>query len=321
MPDSSALLDPALAAIARNMPPAVRSSIFDTPLEARRGFEAAVADARRRMTLPVVGRIEDAVVRHDRATVPIRVYRPGTPPPHPTLLFLHGGGFVLGGIEQMDDIARRICRDVDSVLVSAGYRLAPEAPFPAAFDDAVNVAAWVVKRAAQLGGGAKRVGLVGESAGGNLAASAALVLAARGISLAAQLLVVPGVDLSLGPEAGEFPMLTGRDLQAIAKCYLGPAGIAANRFPPSPLYAEDLRGLPATVIGVAGHDPLAQSIEAFARRLEEARVPLHLHKFADMFHPFFGFTEASPAAARACATLMQSLARTLESAARPPTRA
>jgi acetyl esterase len=104
----------------------------------------------------------------------VRTYRPGTPGPHPTVVFFHGGGFVIGDLETHDDHARLLCRDVDAVVVSVDYRLAPETPFPGGYDDCLAAYRWVVEHAADLGGDVARLAVAGDSAGGNLAAAVAL---------------------------------------------------------------------------------------------------------------------------------------------------
>lgn len=304
-------LDPVLAEIA-SAAPSSDVSIFEIdPVEARRAFDAAIFGARDEANLAQVGATKDAVIDCAGVKVPVRIYRPRAAGVYPTVLFFHGGGFMLGGIAQMDDIARRLCRDVDAVVVSVGYRLAPESPFPAALDDAVAITEWAAEHAQELGGDPTRVGLAGESAGGNLAASAAIVARDRGLFLTAQLLIVPGVDLAPMLDSQDAPLLNARDLRALAQRYLGPVIAQVRAFPPSPLYAADLSGLPPAVIGVAGYDLLAPSGIAFAQRLRQADVSVSLHCFEDLFHPFLAFADVSPAAARASDILCADFAAAL----------
>lgn len=275
-----------------------------TPEEARARMHRAIMTARARSPLLPVGSTEDCLAEHAGARVPVRVYRPVAEMPLPTVVFFHGGGFVLGSVELMDDIARKLCRDINAVVVSVDYRLAPEHPFPAAHDDALTATLWAIRNVAALGGDASRVGVAGESAGGNLAASTAMILRDRGGGVAAQLLVVPGVDVARDTEGiearrSDFPMLTPSDLRDITRLYMGKAGTRTAAFPPSPARAADLAGLPPAVIALAGHDPLYDEGLAYAERLVEAGVHVQLHRFADMFHPFLGFFEASESARRA----------------------
>jgi acetyl esterase len=232
---------------------------------------------------------------------------------------------VLGSVELMDDIARKLCRDMNAVVVSVDYRLAPEHPFPAAHDDALTATLWAIRNVAALGGDAARVAVAGESAGGNLAASTALTLRDRGERLAAQLLVVPGVDLArdtslIEAKRSDFPMLSPSDLRDISRLYMGLNPAQAGTFPPSPLHAADFTGLPPAVIAVAGHDPLCEEGLAYAERLGAAGVPVQVHRFEDMFHPFFGFFGASAAARRANNEICHTFAGWLQQYALSVTR-
>lgn len=311
-------LDPQLAAVvaalqARHAPP----PFSGTPDAARARMRDAVLAARARFGLPDVRSVEDTVAAHGDIRVPVRVYRPHSRRPAlPTVVFFHGGGFVLGSVELMDDIARKLCRDVEAVVVSVDYRLAPEHPFPAAHDDALAATLWALANASALGGDAARVAVAGESAGGNLAASSAIRVRDLGFTLAGQLLVVPGVDFArdtvrLEGNGRAYPMLTPHDLREVARLYLGTAADRATDFPPSPLHCADLRGLPATVVAVAGCDPLYGEGLAYAARLQAAGVATQVLRFEDMFHPFFGFFEISDAARRANDEICRRFAATL----------
>lgn len=314
MTEARAPLDAELAAIVAALPPSDGSSIFDLPSDVARGiFDAGMAPTDEALWAGVFASITDTLAEHDGHSVPVRVYRPKGEREFPVLVFFHGGGFMLGGIDQMDEIARRLARDVGAVVVSVGYRKAPEHRYPAALDDAQAVTGWVLNNAATLGGDANRVALVGESSGGNLALSAALRLRGTSSRLAALLLVVPGVDLGPVVEDLDCPLLGAADMRAIARNYLGEDFGPADRYPPSPLYAEDLSGLPPIVLAIAGHDILAPSNEAFASRVVEAGAEVVVRRFGDMFHPFFGFAPVSRGAARASDVLCGDLARLLGS--------
>lgn len=299
-------LDPELAAIvaglrARGAPP----PFSGTPQAARERLQVAVMAARERHGLLPVAGTEDGIAAADGRQVPVRVYRPlSAHATLPTVVFFHGGGFMLGSVALMDDIARKLCRDLEAVVVSVDYRLAPEHRFPAAHDDALTATRWALANAAALGGDPARVAVAGESAGGNLAASTAIALRDRGLPLKAQLLVVPGVDFARDTQALEqggaaYPMLTPADLREVARGYLGDGLAHADASPPSPLRCADLRGVAPAVVAVAGCDPLHAEGLRYAVRLREAGVPTRVLAFDDMFHPFFGFFEASAAARRA----------------------
>lgn len=322
-------LDPELAAIvaamrASNAPP----PFSGTPEQARERMRRAVAAARARSARPTVSSIEDSVAVHGGLHVPVRIYRPGDCDHDdgatvPTVVFFHGGGFVLGSVDLWDDIARKLCRDVKAVVVSVDYRLAPEHPFPAAHDDALAATMWASRNVASLGGDASRVAVAGESSGGNLAASTSLTLRERGERLAAQLLVVPGVDVArdttrIEARGTDFPMLTPSDLRDITRLYMGPHTACSAGFPPSPLHARSFAGLPPAVIALAGHDPLQEEGLAYAALLRADGVPVNVLQFADMFHPFLGFFQASASAHRANDEVCRAFAACL--AGGPPRR-
>ena len=316
-------LDPQLAAIVAAIRAAKAPAPFSgTPDEARERMARAVMAGRAHGTLPAVGNIEDALARAEGLVVPVRIYRPiDAAMPLPTVLFFHGGGFVLGSVELMDDIARKLCGDLQAVVVSVEYRLAPEHPFPAAHDDARAATLWVLEQVQALGGDAQQVGIVGESAGANLAASTALTLRDRGPGLAAQLLIVPGVDLArdvaqIAASGRDYPMLSANDLAEIARLYIGNTPTYAMQMPASPLRANTLVGAPPTVIAVAGHDPLRDEGLVYAQRLRADGVPVQVLDFPDMFHPFLGFFAKSDAAQRAfesaCKAFVGLLRRTTQ---------
>jgi acetyl esterase len=176
-----------------------------TPEQAREGFLAGTVGVRDPATLAQVRSVEDITIPGPAGPMPARVYRPeadgtGSNDTVPTMAFFHGGGFVIGNIESHDDQARLICRDGGMVVVSLDYRLAPEHPFPAGFEDCLAATKWVADNVAELGGDADRILVGGDSAGGNLSAAVALAVRETGPRLAAQFLIYPGVDFD--PEAG-----------------------------------------------------------------------------------------------------------------------
>ncbi|WP_235210318.1 alpha/beta hydrolase [Caballeronia sordidicola] len=312
-------LDPELAAVVSAMRVANAPPPFSgTPAQARERMRCAIMAARERFPLPIVGAVEDALAVFDGAHVPVRVYRPQEAQTGlPTVVFFHGGGFVLGSVELMDDIARKLCRDMHAVVVSVDYRLAPEHPFPAAHDDALTATLWAIRNVSVLGGDESRVAVAGESAGGNLAASTALTLRDRKERLAAQLLVVPGVDLArdtlrIEAKRSDFPMLSPADLRDISRLYMGSNSAQAGMFPPSPLHATAFSGLPPAVLAIAGQDPLCEEGLAYAARLDAAGVPVEVLRFEDMFHPFLGFFEVSVSARRANDEICRAFAALLQ---------
>lgn len=294
-------LDPQLAAIAAHaatMPP-----LFERPVESRHAMEAAAAAAAGTAPPIAVAGVEDMTATWQGLTVPVRLYRSATPSGW-TALFFHGGGFIVGSVNHSDRIARKLCRDTGATIVSVEYRLAPEHPFPAAHDDALAAALWTLSGIEEFGGDESRFALIGESAGGNLAASTAIALRDRGAPLAAQVLIVTGVDFArdmtaMGITAHTFPMLNHTDMTDILRLYLGGDRTVAASYPPSPIRAASLCNLAPALIATAGHCPLSGEAHAYAQALAAADVPVRVITFPDMFHPFLGFFDASAGAARA----------------------
>jgi acetyl esterase len=261
---------------------------------------------------------EDLIIRGPAGPMPARLYRPpatGDRPP-PILVWLHGGGFVLGDLETADSMARQLCAQAGVLVVSVDYPLAPEHPFPAAPEACYEATRWVADRAADLGGDRARVAVGGDSAGGNLAAVTALLARDRGgPALAFQLLVYPVTDLT-----GSYPsmrensqgyLLTEQDMLWFREQYL-PAGADLEDPVASPIYTPDLAGLPPALIITAEFDPLRDEGEAYAKLLEHAAVPVTVSRYDGMIHGFFGMTALVEggriAVAEAAAALRTALA-------------
>ncbi len=264
--------------------------------EARARLRDAVAVARQGAQLPEVGDIRDIAIERQDIIIPARLYRPQRQGACPTIVYFHGGGYALGGLDEFDESARRICRDTGCGVLAVGYRLAPENPYPAALEDARAAVLWARDHIARLGG-QPALAVAGESAGGNLAASAALFMRDLDIPLAGQLLIVPGVDFAraLAPDA-VFPMLSAADLQDSKRYLFGDAPVNPAAFPPSPLHADDHSGLAPALIAIAGHDPLRGECLAYADKLWTAGARVQVLEFPAMHHTFFGFARASAGA-------------------------
>lgn len=278
-----------------------------TAAQARKNLRTLMVDYRNPATLTAVGAVADVSV----AGVPARVYRPASDGPHPTVVFFHGGGFVIGDLDTHEGACRLLCRDTDAVVLSVGYRLAPEHRFPAAVEDSYAATRWALEHVADLGGDPARVAVAGDSAGGNLAAVVAQLAHEDGLRLAAQLLVYPAVDL-LGDygsrtENAEGYFLTLADMHWFGEQYTGlkesdPAAAELDRDPRlSPIRAASLAGLPPAVIATAEYDPLRDEGDAYADRLAEAGVPVAHRRFPGLIHGFYGMELLSPAAAAAMA--------------------
>ena len=256
---------------------------------------------------------------HGRPAVGVRVYHPprskdgagrstgggaqrstgGTTRPAPALVWGHGGGFVFGDLEVSDARCALLCADLDAVVVSVDYRLAPEHPFPAAVEDVFTAVAWVADHARELGIDPARVAVGGSSAGATLAAAVALMARDRGgPPLALQVLWQPATDDRCeSPSSRRVvdPRVLHRQVQKeIWDHYLGPAGTRGPVSPyAAPARAADLTGLPPAVVAVAEHDPLRDEGRAYADRLRSSGVGTRLLEVPGAFH---GFEELVPEA-------------------------
>jgi len=193
-------VDPEIAGVLALLAAVDQPMHLMTPQQARKSFAALVVGGRRPEDVIQLKSVEDRTVPGAAGDLPARVYRPDELGPLPTVVLLHGGGWVIGDIETHDNTARQIARDARAVVVSVAYRLAPEAPFPASVEDAIAVTRWVAEHATELGGD-HRVVVAGDSAGGNLAAVVAQQCRdAGGPELSAQFLIYPSTDV-----AGDYP--------------------------------------------------------------------------------------------------------------------
>ncbi|WP_340316114.1 alpha/beta hydrolase [Rhizorhabdus argentea] len=258
-----------------------------------------------------VGAVENSALSGVGGSVPIRIFRPASPP-RGTLHLLHGGGWAVGDIDFIEPLARRLTRDLSMVVVASGYRLAPEHPFPAGLEDSLTAARWVLDHVGELGGAAHPVVIGGESAGGNLAAAIALELrdtASRNFD--AQLLFNPAVDLRSDADgypsrlANADPSLRTEAFPQIMGGYCGGQDPADPRI--SPLAAERLDNLPPAVVVVLAVDPLRDEAVAYADRLRQAGVPVDLVEFDHLTHGFPNLSALVPAAAEATATVVDRL--------------
>ncbi|TQM02113.1 alpha/beta hydrolase [Pseudonocardia kunmingensis] len=292
-------LDPHIAALLQTMAEAGAPPMAEgTPDAGRAQFLALTAGARSPEQVVPVASSEDRTVPGAEGELRARVYRPEGEGPFPTVVFFHGGGWVIGDLDTHDNMARTICRGSRALVVAVDYRLAPEHPFPAATADAVAAARWVAGHLDELGGD-RRLAVAGDSAGGNLAAVVAQQLHADGTAVTAQFLVYPAVDA-----AGEYPSRTENGQgyfleQATMDWFYGHyAGAWDDAKDPrlSPLHAADLSGLPPALIVTAEFDPLRDEGAAYGEALRAAGVEAEVRCHAGMIHGFFDMAGASPAA-------------------------
>jgi acetyl esterase len=249
--------------------------------------------------------------------IAVRVYRPSAASPLPALIYFHGGGFVLGGLEMVDRPCRALANASGCVVISVDYRLAPEHPFPAAADDAFAVTQHVAEHAADFGVDPTLIAVGGDSAGGNLATVVALRARDAGAPrVAFQLLVYPLVDFAdydsgSMREYDQGHFLTRPVMDYFADHYL-PRGVDRRQAWVSPLLAN-VAGLPPAFILTAECDPLRDQGEAYAERLQQAGVQATVKRYDGMIHPFFGLggiiDGAHEANADAAAALKTALVR------------
>ncbi len=287
---------------------------------------AAVAERRRPVdNVDDVRHTDDRSIPGPAGNIPARIYYPHGEPraDRPAIVFYHGGGFVLCDIESHDGFCRALSRDLQAVVVSVGYRLAPEHPAPAAALDAFAAFRWVVDHAPELGVDPARTAVAGDSAGGNLAAVTAIACRDRAVSAPfAQLLIYPVIDPSFDTDSyrrcatGYF--LTSAAMQWYWRQYLGGETQAAGHTDlVAPARAESHAGLPPAVIVTAGLDPLHSEGCDYARRLRDAGVPVVHRDFPDLFHGFLTIPAFPPAASALdliCADLRGLLRTTLREA-------
>ena len=247
------------------------------------------------------------------AGIPIRIYRPAhTGVARPVVVYFHGGGFVFGDLRGGDWMCGAVAKGVGAIVVSVGYRLAPKHPFPAGLDDCFAALTWVAEHAREFGGDPSRLGVMGESAGGNLAAVVALMARdAGGPSIRHQALLYPVTGArdseSRRVNADAF-ILTAADMQRFDELYAGDQ----DDWRVSPLRASSFAGLPPALIEVAEHDPLHDDGVRYAEALSAAAVPVQLISFPEMPHGFLNFPrfakDAAPAIAAVVAAQRAALA-------------
>lgn len=223
--------------------------------------------------------------------VPVRVYRPiGATAALPGMLWIHGGGYVVGSVEQDDLAAQRVCEAVGCIVVSVGYRLAPESPFPAPLEDCYAALKWISDNAPELGVDAARIGITGPSAGGGLTAGLALLARDRGeVPVAFQAPIYPMIDDSndtpSSHAAASSRIWSRRYNENGWRAYVGDAAGTGDVSPyAAPTRADDLSGLPPTYIAVGTLDVFLDEDIDYARRLIEAGVPTELHVYPGLFH-------------------------------------
>jgi acetyl esterase len=292
-------LDPQARAVLDRMN-ARRSTSFEmsTASEARRSqfgfadFFGAGAE---------VERVEHMFVPGPTADLPIRIYRPvGAKSNSPVLVYFHGSGFVVGNIGIFDSPSRTLAARTGCVVVAVNYQKAPEHKFPVPFEDAYAATEWVADHAIELAVDPTRLGVIGDSAGGTLAAATCLKsIADRGPAIALQVLV--HAPFQFGTETRSMvEFATGYLLEAAAMRWFGDQYLRspsdADVPYAAPLRAVSVAGLPPALIVTAEFDPLRDEGEQYGARLQAAGVPTTVHRYQGMIHGFYGMTGTLTAA-------------------------
>jgi acetyl esterase len=242
-----------------------------------------------------LGRVENLNIPGTGGDVPVRVYANEDGGDHPALIYFHGGGFVFGNLDTHDTMCRALARQSDAVVIAVDYRLSPEHKFPAAVEDAYAATLWAAENSERLGIDASRIAVGGDSAGGNLAAVVAMRCRdAGGPPLALQVLIYPITDFSSFEtgsyrECGEGYFLTRATMEWLKLHYLEFDSLGHHP-EVSPMHAPDLSGLPPAFVITAEFDPLRDEGEAYAQRLQRARVPVTVTRYPGMVHGFFSMS-------------------------------
>jgi acetyl esterase/lipase len=287
-------VDPELRAVvdaANSVPPA-------TPTRETVGAlrELSLAGARAYGPGPELRAVEDRMIPGPRGDLAVRVFVPEGEPIG-VLVFFHGSGFVIYDLDSHDKECRLLAAGAGVVVVSVDYALAPEIPFPGAVDDCLAATRWVATHGDELGVAGLPLAVGGDSAGGNLAAVVSMLLRDDpDVDVVSQMLVYPVTDLAHESpsyvENGEGYLLSAAVMRFFVECYTPDV---QERLDPraSPLLADDLTGLPTTLVVTAEYDPLRDEGEAYARALQAAGVRVTLERFDGAVHGFWQMTPIS----------------------------
>ncbi len=239
---------------------------------------------------PTMARVEDHTIDQPDGSFRIRVLVP-IEPPAGVLVYYHGGGWVVGSIDESDTLGRKLAERTSCAVVLVDYRLAPEHRYPVAVDDSYAALEWAAAHMNEIAGGEVPLIVAGDSAGGNL--SAVMAVRARdrnGPEIAMQVLIYPVTDANVDRPSyldPENQLLLTRDSMIWFFDHYIPDPDRRTEPDASPLYTEDLSGLPPAVVLTAEHDPLRDEGEEYAQRLEDAGVEVNLQRHKGQMHAFF----------------------------------
>lgn len=284
-------LHPVIAELVATLPPAPEDgSLVIDPVAARRDEQQFVPAPEDRLP---VDSVEDDTAKTAAGEVPVRIYRNKPDEKTGIIVYFHGGAFFSGSLDTHDFVARALARETGFTVVSVGYRLAPEAAFPAGLDDCYGVLRWAAEHGDELSWDGQRLAVAGDSSGGNFTAVVAAMAHDDGFdALTHQVLFYPSVDLDFDED--RFPSLRenarGYGLEAPAllphnSFYLN-SGADPDDPTVSPIKRKDLSGLPKALILTAQYDPLRDEGEAYGQRLTEAGVDARVHRYESANHGF-----------------------------------
>ncbi|MDW4825325.1 alpha/beta hydrolase [Shewanella fidelis] len=292
--ESGMPLDPKVALYLKQVRESGAKAYEDmSPAESRRLDMNELTKARADRVLESVAVIEHSFIPGPTADLPVRIYRPtvcANDEPQPAIIFIHGSGWVVSNIETNDHFSRALANRTGSVVVAINYQKAPEHKFPIPMDDCYASTLWIFEHASLLGLDPKRIGILGDSAGGNLAAAVTLRLRdEKGPQLAFQVLVYPAVQYGCQTPSSiahaEGYLLQQASMKYYWGHYLRSEADAQNPYC-SPLNAQSHKDLPPTFIYTAEFDPLCDDGFLYARELKAAGVKVKYHCFEGVIHGF-----------------------------------
>jgi acetyl esterase len=263
-----------------------------------------------------VEKIEHILIPTSEGEVLARIYYPNADKNLPVLVYFHGGGWVIANLDVYESSCRALCNAAEAIVVSVNYRQSPEAKFPAAVNDAYDATQWIIQNAAQIGGDPNRVAIAGESAGGNLATVTCLQAIDKGGRMpVAQLLVYPVTDTSMSQASyaenqDTIPLHTSM-MPWFWNYYLENESDKTNKYV-APLYADNLSGMPPTILLTAEFDPLRDEGEQYAQKLADAGVSVKFQRYEGVVHEFFGLAGAVSKAADAVKFAAEGLQEVFE---------